>query len=171
MNKYTDFPDLKMTFLAVLFQTKWSSQLANKTNSFVVKEALSSFASFLEDDDVGYFFDPQLPNQFCNAGELVGKISNSNLPYNFNFTKAIDSLITVLEAIDEDDYNKIAVVVSDCLTEQDAKTLVKFISNVSNTKVVVFTIGKGCFKETEFIYLEDANDLSKNLNDVMHIWR
>lgn len=171
METYTDLPDLKMTFLAILFQTKWSSQTANKTNDFVVKEALAAFASSLEDDDVGYFCDPQSPNQLCNAGELVAKIANSNLPYGFNFGKAVENLALVLDAMDKEDFNKVAIVISDCLTETDAKNLMKVVSNIADAKIVVFGIGKGCFNGMNIIHLEDASDLSSHLQGIIQIWR
>lgn len=136
-----DFLDinLKSTAIAILFHTKWNSRKANKTNDFVVKEILAQFVSSLEDDDLGYFYDPQKPYELCtNPGELVGKIANSHLPYNFDFSKGIECLKKMLESI-SDDYNRIGIIVSDSSLE-DHHFL---ISTIKNAQIHVFSIKDG----------------------------
>ncbi len=159
MDEFEALPELKMTALAVLFQTKWNSKKENKSNDFVVKEALATFASSLEDDDIGYFYDPKAPRDLCiNPGELVGKIANSNLPYGFNFSKGVDHLVEILHAFD-DDYSPITVVVSDCFTEDQVKDL---MLKLEGFKLYVFSIGN-CAVVDGVIRLKDACELSEAL--------
>jgi len=166
MDNYDSLPDLKMTALALLFQMKWHCPTVHKSNDFVVKETLAYFASILEDDDIGYFYDPKAPKDLCtNPGELVGKIANSRLPYGFNFGRAVDQFVLMLNSIDEQDYNKIGVVVSDCLVKTDADELMKKVATIEGAKTYVFSIG-GCAVTDGIIHLEDALELKEGLNRV-----
>jgi hypothetical protein len=165
MESYDELPDLKMSALAVLFKNKWSCPAAHKPNDFVVKEALAVLASSLEDDDIGYFYSPNAPRELCtNPGELVGKIANTKLPYNFDFRKGVSQLIEILKAID-DDYNKMGVVVSDCLTEGEAADLMSSLSALKDVKIFVFGIG-GCAVTDKMIHLQDALELHDSLKCV-----
>lgn len=166
MDNFDDFPDLRMTFLAILFQTKWTSQAAQKSNDFVVKEAIASFASRLEDDDMGYFYDPEQSDKLRNAGELVGKIANSRLPYNYPFHKAIEKLEVVLNTIDVNDYNRTAIVVSDCFNNSDMLKLTSLINSMKDVNFIVFGIGRSCVKSDNVIFLEDASELDRYLQGI-----
>lgn len=152
-------PDLKMTAIAVLYQTKWNS--TNRPNSFFVKEALSSFVSSLQDDDIGYFYDPKSPYEICtNPGELVGKIANSNLPYSFNFSNGIDCLMSILDTV-ENEYNRIGVIISDCMSEGDIDKINSF--NI-DAKIYVFNIGKTSFEGV--INLKTVSELAQKLSEI-----
>jgi hypothetical protein len=153
---YDELPDLKMTALAILYQTKWMSHLANKPNAFVVKETLAIYASSLQDDDIGYFYDPNSPNSLCTSpGELVGRIANSKLPYSFDLHKAVQHFKLILNAIDENDYNKHGVIVVDCLNQSEAVWLMEALIGLP---VKVYALGK-CYCADGMILVKDSVDL------------
>lgn len=154
-----ELPDLKMTALAVLYQTKWNSQKANKPNSFIVKETLALLVSTLQDDDTGYFYDPKCPIDVCvNPGTLVGKIANSHLPYSFDFVAGVKNLIRILNSLEKEDYNRMGIIVTDCLIEKEAQILKSLIFE-SGLKIYVFGIGR-CFQVDGVNYMKDSYDLA-----------
>lgn len=154
---------LRMTALAVLFQTKWNSKKANRPNDFVIKEALVTVASLLQDDDIGYFYNPRTPKEICtNPGELVGKISNSHLPYDFDFRKGTKNLVDVLNSLN-DDYNCFGIVVSDCMKKEDCEQMFEDLKELQKGKIYIFGIGKCCIVEG-ITHVEDAADLENALS-------
>jgi hypothetical protein len=172
--EYDKLPDLKMTALAVLYQTRWESRKLNRRANFVVKEALATFASTLEDDDLGYFYDPASPKELCiNPGVLCGKIANSNLPYDFSFYDGIEHLVEVLNAID-DEYNRIALIVTDCFDYYNHPGSLQQLQRLKDAKVFVYEIGycgivlrELCDKfSLNYVNLKDAADLSEALKDI-----
>lgn len=156
-----DFPELKMTALGILYQVRWSSR-NHKSADFLLKEKLAGFISSLEDDDIGYFYDPSYPDRVClHPGELCGYVSNANLPYSFNIYKGLSSLAKFLNDL-EDDYNGVGIFIVDeevSLFESYASKLEK------NIKMFVFEIGKCSLKEVSeklgFYYysVKDVADL------------
>jgi hypothetical protein len=140
--EYDKLPDLKMTAIAVLFQMHWTSKKTGKAGDFIVKEALTNFTSFLEDDDIGYFYDPASPKHLCiHPGELCGKIGNSSLPYSFNFLDGLKHLSYFLNALDDYDYNKVCVIVTDCFDPIHESFMLNFLNEL-DSKVYVYEIGK-----------------------------
>jgi hypothetical protein len=164
MDTYEELPDLRMTALAALIYIKWRSKETNKPNSFVVKEALAKFASRLEDNDIGYFYDPASPREFCvNPGHLVGKISNCNLPYTLDFKRGVEHVANMLKAVDSNDYIKTGIIISDCLEKKDVDSVCEIISKVDDAKFYVFTIGNKGSSFEGAIQIDDASRLGDKL--------
>jgi len=166
MEEYNELPNLKMTALAVLYKNKWNSKKINRSNDFIVKESLSQFASSLEDDDIGYLYNPLQPNELCiNPGELVGKISNTNLVYNFNFMNGVKYVISMLKSLDNSDYNRIGIIVSDCLEKNEVDEMESYLNDCEDIKIYKIGIGK-CFCFKNMIYVRDAAELKEILEDI-----
>lgn len=139
----------------------------SKPNDFVVKRALATFASILEDDDIGYFYDPASPKEICtNPGSLVGKIANSHLPYGFDFRKGVDHFVLILKTISDQDYNKVGLIVSDCFTKGELDHVMEKIATLNNTKIYVIGIGSGTTVGGDMMYLQDASELSNKLKEI-----
>jgi hypothetical protein len=169
-------PDLSMRAIAVLFQVKWRST-ANRPADFLVKESLASFLSGFEEDDVGFFYDPTSRPEICtHPGQLVGKITNSRLPYQFNFATGVDMCARFLNSLD-DSYRKIMVIITDCFDVEDADRTKIFLSSAKDTKPYVFGVGQHCHPSlddlchdlgVEYVFLKDVEELDIGLKSIQN---
>lgn len=167
-------PDLSLKALAILFQLKWNSR-SNRPSSFIAKEALATFASTLNEDDVGFFYEPHKQPEICtHPGQLVGKISNNNLPYHFGFSAAIEVFTGVINFLD-DNYKKMGIIVTDCFEAGDSDTTVNYLSSLDG-KTYLFAIGHKCdaslqnvcrLAKVKYTWLADIDELEASLKKVI----
>lgn len=164
-------PDLKMTALGILYQIRWKSRKTNRPANFIVKETLAEFVSTLEDDDIGYLYDPSRDGMCLHPGELCGKIANSNLPYSFPVHEGVRKLMTTMKGIDEKDYNRFAVIVSDCLDE--VLLTLPHLERTDGVSVWLFDIGANeAYRQMcedlkcQYRRISDATELKDALEDL-----
>lgn len=171
---YFEMPDLSLKVLAILFQLKGTSVL-NQPASFIAKETLASFASRLDEDDVGFVYDPESQPEICtNPGQLVGRISNSKFPYHFPFSRAVEVFSSLLNFLD-DSYRKIGIVITDCFEDFDSNFITNYLPTVKG-EIYVFDIGKkGSFSlekacqevNVNYYWLPDISELDETLKKVI----
>ena len=171
---YSAMPDLSLKAVALLFQVKWNSR-SSRPASFLVKETLASFVSNLEEDDVGFLYEPEKQPEICiHPGQLVGKILNSRFPYHFQFSKGVEVFASLLNSLD-DDYKKMGLIVTDCFDKSDADAVGGMLSGIKDASVYVFGVGRHCdpsleaiCKEVEvnYVKLEDVEELDASLKVV-----
>ncbi len=166
-------PEITMSALAVLYHVQGKSR-TNRQGDFVTKDALAAFVSSLEEDDIGYLYEPgSKEDDICtNPGELVGKIANSKMPFAFNWGEGVRHLVDVLTSLDED-YSKLGLVVTDCFTKEDVYGMKKGLERAKDVTMYVFAIGtspalkEACQREgVHFQELEDVDQLDDRLKEI-----